>query len=363
MKTRILSMLAAIAITSMPALAEAPNSFETETSDGGPETPCIGDLSGDGTVDAHDLALMLGNYGPCRGCEEDLSGDNYVDEADIDLLFTIWGSCAADASKTVKGDRRFRATFNGIGLVDDDGSSDSDPMPVFEVLDERGRRHIAEISDEDGLVDDDGSSDSDPMPVFEVFDGRGRRLIAEISDEVGLIDDDGSEETPEDESTCSGDLNGDGRIDSTDLAFVLGAYGPCKGCEEDLTGDGFVDNADIDALVSNWGSCAVELQVISPRRKSAKSIYLGDGFVTDTDAGSNMNVLSQQDQMDCFGDLNGDNVVGSADLALVLGRYGRCPGCEEDLNGDGFVNSADVRIISEEWGTCAETEPAPSWSG
>ncbi len=328
MKTRILSMLAAIAITSMPALAEAPNSFETETSDGGPETPCIGDLSGDGTVDAHDLALMLGNYGPCRGCEEDLSGDNYVDEADIDLLFTIWGSCAADASKTVKGDRRFRATFNDIGLVDDDGSSDSDPMPVF-----------------------------------EVFDGRGRRLIAEISDEVGLIDDDGSEETPEDESTCSGDLNGDGRIDSTDLAFVLGAYGPCKGCEEDLTGDGFVDNADIDALVSNWGSCAVELQVISPRRKSAKSIYLGDGFVTDTDAGSNMNVLSQQDQMDCFGDLNGDNVVGSADLALVLGRYGRCPGCEEDLNGDGFVNSADVRIISEEWGTCAETEPAPSWSG
>lgn len=51
-------------------------------------------------------------------------------------------------------------------------------------------------------------------------------------------------------------------------------------------------------------------------------------------------------------DLNGDGLVGSADLAVLLGAWGVCaePGaCVGDLNGDGAVDSADLAILLGSW--------------
>lgn len=48
-------------------------------------------------------------------------------------------------------------------------------------------------------------------------------------------------------------------------------------------------------------------------------------------------------------DLNADGAVGSEDLGLLLGEWGRCAGCASDLNGDGFVNSADLGILLGAW--------------
>ena len=57
----------------------------------------------------------------------------------------------------------------------------------------------------------------------------------------------------------------------------------------------------------------------------------------------------------CFGDLNADGSVGSADLSIVLSAWGPCPGnsCGADTNGDGAVNSVDVETILDHWGACA----------
>ena len=57
----------------------------------------------------------------------------------------------------------------------------------------------------------------------------------------------------------------------------------------------------------------------------------------------------------CFGDLNADGSVGSADLSIVLSAWGPCPGnsCGADTNGDGAVNSVDVETILDRWGACA----------
>ena len=57
----------------------------------------------------------------------------------------------------------------------------------------------------------------------------------------------------------------------------------------------------------------------------------------------------------CFGDLNADGSVGSADLSIVLSAWGPCPGnsCGADTNGDGAVNSVDVGTILDRWGACA----------
>ncbi|MEE2972284.1 MAG: hypothetical protein VX672_04090 [Planctomycetota bacterium] len=54
----------------------------------------------------------------------------------------------------------------------------------------------------------------------------------------------------------------------------------------------------------------------------------------------------------CAGDVNGDRRVDSADLGLLLGRWGVCGGCPEDLNGDGIVNAADLGLVLAAFGPC-----------
>ena len=49
-------------------------------------------------------------------------------------------------------------------------------------------------------------------------------------------------------------------------------------------------------------------------------------------------------------DLDGDGIVGAADLAILLGSWGSCEGCPADLNGDGVVGAADLAILLGSWG-------------
>ncbi len=55
---------------------------------------CEADLSDDGTVDAADLAQLLGAWGSNPGHPADLTGDGSVDAADLALLLGAWGSCS-----------------------------------------------------------------------------------------------------------------------------------------------------------------------------------------------------------------------------------------------------------------------------
>ncbi|MCA9284785.1 MAG: right-handed parallel beta-helix repeat-containing protein [Phycisphaerales bacterium] len=54
----------------------------------------------------------------------------------------------------------------------------------------------------------------------------------------------------------------------------------------------------------------------------------------------------------CVGDLTDDQVVDGADLGILLGLWGPCPGCAADLNDDGQVNGADLGILLGAWGPC-----------
>jgi hypothetical protein len=51
-----------------------------------------GDLDGDGDVDAADLAVLLGAWGPTGGAGSaaDLDGDGDVDAADLAILLGAW---------------------------------------------------------------------------------------------------------------------------------------------------------------------------------------------------------------------------------------------------------------------------------
>ncbi len=56
----------------------------------------VGDINGDGVVDAADLGLLLSQWGPCPdligACAGDLNGDGVVDAADLGILLTAWSA-------------------------------------------------------------------------------------------------------------------------------------------------------------------------------------------------------------------------------------------------------------------------------
>jgi hypothetical protein len=54
----------------------------------------------------------------------------------------------------------------------------------------------------------------------------------------------------------------------------------------------------------------------------------------------------------CVGDLNDDGEVNSADLDLLMSRFGQSvtPGTNGDLNSDGVVNDGDLRLLTAEMG-------------
>ena len=49
-----------------------------------------------------------------------------------------------------------------------------------------------------------------------------------------------------------GDLDGDGRVGSSDLGLLIALWGPCAGCQADLNQDGRVDAADLGSLIVAW---------------------------------------------------------------------------------------------------------------
>jgi hypothetical protein len=54
------------------------------------------------------------------------------------------------------------------------------------------------------------------------------------------------------EANCPGDANGDGSVDGSDLAIVLGAWGTAGG---DLNEDGQTDGSDLAIVLGAWGQC------------------------------------------------------------------------------------------------------------
>lgn len=58
------------------------------------------------------------------------------------------------------------------------------------------------------------------------------------------------------------------------------------------------------------------------------------------------------DPGDCPWDLNNDQTVNAADLALVLGRWGEDPGAPPDFDENGIVDAADLAQLLGNWGPC-----------
>ena len=57
----------------------------------GKARPCLGDINGDGQVNAADLGLLISGWGGPGS--SDLNLDGSTDAADLGLLISAWGPC------------------------------------------------------------------------------------------------------------------------------------------------------------------------------------------------------------------------------------------------------------------------------
>ena len=54
----------------------------------------------------------------------------------------------------------------------------------------------------------------------------------------------------------------------------------------------------------------------------------------------------------CKFDINGDNIIDTADLGILIGQFGQAGmGLSADLNGDGVVDTADLGQLIGSFGT------------
>ncbi len=105
----------------------------------------------------------------------------------------------------------------------------------------------------------------------------------------------------------------------------------------DLTGDGAVNSSDLALLLAAWGE-------IGTRNARAADIN-GDDRVNSSDLARLLTLWTRPAR----GDINGDGAVDSSDLAILLGAW-RSKNPLADLNGDGSVNSSDLGILLGAWG-------------
>ena len=119
----------------------------------------------------------------------------------------------------------------------------------------------------------------------------------------------------------------------------------------------FVDSSNqINQEVSGAGDIALDLVCCE--------FYVLKRTWTVTDCSGNTTMFTQtitvgpdgeNEEQLCLGDLNGDNMVTSADLTIFFGDYGCADGdCVADLNGDGQTTSADLTLLISNYGQTCE---------
>ncbi|MDZ4754830.1 MAG: hypothetical protein SGJ11_10075 [Phycisphaerae bacterium] len=122
------------------------------------------------------------------------------------------------------------------------------------------------------------------------------------------------------------------QVDGTSLQSLVGNDGLGVFDAGNVTSSSTIDNVEhlyINGLQA--GEYVIELRR-KPGAQAAMPVAIS-WYITDTGP---------------LGDLNGDNIVNAADLALLLGAWGT-PGLG-DLNDDGIVDASDLAIMLGAWG-------------
>ena len=137
-------------------------------------------------------------------------------------------------------------------------------------------------------------------------------------------------------SVHGADVDGDGDID------ILGAGNNQFRWWENTAGDGSVWTEHINHHFFSVTNTVYAADVD------------GDGDLDILGAAQHANIIIWWENVtcDCPGDLNDNGFVGSGDLILLLGAWGKNPGHPADLDGDGNVGTSDLIELLGNWGPC-----------
>lgn len=116
--------------------------------------------------------------------------------------------------------------------------------------------------------------------------------------------------------------------------------------------DGFVRTQSGSLLFLDPDSLAEQNTVDLGKGPSAAAVSAnGNTFAAAAPIGDGVVIVGR---VVCAADLNGDGVVDSADLSVLVGSFGMAvpPGTAGDINGDGIVDSADLSVLVGEF-ACA----------
>jgi hypothetical protein len=64
----------------------------TGTPDSVDPVECLGDINGDGTINASDFSLFMGNFGCTANCIADFDGNGQVDTDDLLFFLSVFGT-------------------------------------------------------------------------------------------------------------------------------------------------------------------------------------------------------------------------------------------------------------------------------
>ncbi len=132
-----------------------------------------------------------------------------------------------------------------------------------------------------------------------------------------------------DADTCPADLNGNGAVDPSDLAVLLGSWGPCPGCCANLDGDGAVGPTDLALLLGSWGPCPTA-DAGDPGTPAGDPTANQPPALADGDAAS-------QGAASAASPRNGTGRKGVTDPATAGGLGAAEPGVLHAEPGQGFV--------------------------
>ena len=98
----------------------------------------------------------------------------------------------------------------------------------------------------------DGSGGGSGIDIAAV--GLSQVQFVRISNPVGAVSTIEVDALAKVAPALTGDLNGDGAVDVSDLLVLLAGWGGCPtACPADLDGNGTVDVSDLLILLANWG--------------------------------------------------------------------------------------------------------------
>jgi hypothetical protein len=123
-------------------------------------------------------------------------------------------------------------------------------------------------------------------------------------------------------------------VDVVDFFTLLAAWGGAAGggpCDVDF--DGVIDLEDLLALIGRWGACPVAASATG--RPAQHAVLLRSP------------------------DVNGNGAVDVSDLEAIKAAWGPCgKDNPADLDGDGVVGTADLFLLTANW----ESDPRPATS-